>query len=325
MKGRIRELEIGDMIEDAVYGIRDIRSVSGRRYCTLYDKTGSADALLPRGSDAAGLGETVRVSGLVLKGKDMSIEISVSEIAHASRYDPAEIFDGLSDDAKRHCLKVIAGAKAVVGKEDRQGSQILSGYLTREELEYLSVTPATLCRHGRYNGGALMSIAALAVLCRDIAIEHNRMDAGVYRVEPLCVPIMLTASLISCIGLRDYMEAPERARTVKGIERGYMSLCQTRLEELIRAGRLEVSEAYVSRLLNLLSCSVVKRTGLKATSREGTVMRHAYRLLAELDMIDSSITQDGAAEGCRPDRPYQFSSAGRYIVEMPEIMEREDW
>lgn len=304
----IRDMIIGDFVEKRVVGIRDIQTRENKTKCVVYDRSGQMAASIKRGSGE--IPSVACISGYVIKGNGLEPLLNITEYQKAERYDPAEIYQGLSKEAEKYCLDTIGKAAHWAASQDASAAKILKRYLTKEELRFLAAVPATASYHGRYGGGALQSIALLVSLSRDIAVEHDRFDNGIYHMEPLCKSILITAALLTGCGLKGYL-MPDGRRLVEGVERGYMSMCQSRIEEL--GG--DVPREYVSRLINILTCCVSSRTGIRATSREGIVLRYAYRMMSEMDRVDHYLSKNPLEEG----KLHAYcGEIGRFIVEMDE-------
>ena len=169
--------------------------------------------------------------------------------------------------------------------------QLLSITLTEENLDKLASMPATLNYYGVYKGGALAGAALISRMVLDSGIDYVKYFNGLHQ-RNIDWSLLLTASLLNTFGVLHYLtpEAPFR-KTQTGVDRGYSSILQSVLEKIVNVNDIPLKEEELSRLINVIICSVASRTGVKATTKEGILLRHTLALYAELDMLDYGVSE----------------------------------
>lgn len=306
---RIKEITIGQKLEEQCFVLKSIRPQNGFYQLVLADKTSEVDAMaredLISTEIKSFLKGVVKVTAIAKPGNENLPLLQVKAIAKAEpkEYESSELFDGLSEEKIAEYKKIIRQLQVYVHHEGFK--KLLSLTLTDEVLDRLATMPATLNYHGTYKGGALASAALISLMVKDAGVEYVEHFNGLHQ-RNIDWALLLTASLLNTYGVLNYItpEAPFR-KTQIGVDRGYSSVLQSMLERMIIKHDLPITEEELSKLLNIITCSVSFKTGIKATTKEGILLRHSLALYAELDMLDLGISE---FEPESEDETYFFNS-----------------
>ena len=293
----------GVIIGDRLNGIYCLKSLSPRAgkdgsYSAVFsDKSGELSASISAERFSKGLSELVggpvHIDAVVIDGEDMKPELVIKTITPAQKdeYKPSDIFEGLSNEK-------IADYVAAIHKNEKwiktdSYRQLCEAALSDITLERLSKMPATLSRHGRYQGGALAAAATVSSMAIHVGTQYITMNNGLYP-SPIDWSLVITSSLLHSYGVLEYItpEPPYR-KTVAGLNRGYMST----LQHSIEAVSCNVSDVDMSRLINTLACSVVSKTAVRSTSKEGMLLRHVLALYSDMDLLDGGVAGHEAEDG----------------------------
>jgi len=292
----IKDLIIGTKVRDNCFVLKRMSLVQEDQYMVLLsDKSGEVNGLLPKDlvtdEIKSCVSAAVKVTGVVTPGQERKPLLNIKEICRAvsEEYKPSDLFDGLSDEKVTEYISLINEAKGYVTHEGYRA--LLNLALTEETLSRLSVMPATLGYYGKYRGGALAAPAVISVMCKDVGCEYvvhyNALHQGNVNWS-----LLLTASLLITYGVLNFITPVEPfTRTQVGVDRGYCSILQSMIEKLVYQNDLSITEEELSRLLNVICCSVASKTGIIATSKEGIILRKVLALYAELDMLDMGCSE----------------------------------
>ena len=265
----------------------------------LSDRTGEIAAILPderyNGTMQDLVGGAVLVNGIVLNGRNMSPYVKIKSIAKAEKgsYQPSEIFDGLDEAHIDGYINVIKTSVSKIFDEELRG--FVEACFSEEVLRELASKPASLAYHARYRGGALACAATVVKMATQAGVQYQKWNCGLYG-STLDWGMLVAAALLSSYGvLTYYTESPWRKST-SGLQRGYMSMLQSSLTKIMMQGN-KLSDDKFDKLLNILASSVPMKSGVKATSPEGMILRHVLMLYEELDMFDASVAEHEPEEG----------------------------
>lgn len=259
------------------------------------------------------IGGAVKLTAVVKPGENRKSMLSVKTICAAdkSEYRSSDLFDGLSKEKIEEYKNLISNLKRHIKHPGYRC--LVDAALSDPTLEKLSQMPATLGYYGRYRGGALAGSAVVAEMVKQTGCtyvtQYNALHAG-----NIDWSLLLTAALLNTLGVINYItpEAPF-TKTAVGIERGYISVLQSIIEKTIYSNDIEISDLDVSRLLNTIGCSVSKRTAVRATSKEGIILRHTLAMYAELDMFDFGLSELQPTEDENGSGYLYNASLNRYV------------
>lgn len=296
----LSKVVIGDKVTDKIYVLKSCkRAANGTYDVILKDKTGELNCELAgeRFSNDLEVGGAVKVTFIVTNGLNTKPQGIIKQIAMASsdEYVPSDLFDGLSDEKIAEYTASIK--QSIQNIPDENIRAMCNTILSDEVIGRLSCLPASLSKHCRYRGGALAATAVVTKMVMQSGLQYFKGDNGLY--EPcLDWSTLIAASLLSYVGTLDYytLEMPF-TKTAIGVERGYQSVLQRRIELSIMQNGVEISDTVLARILNILGSSVPQKSGIKATSSEGIILRKCLELYEELDMIDADIAEHKAQEG----------------------------
>ncbi len=288
-------LTIGDSIREKVFALKSIEHQGEVMAGYLTDKTGeipfqiSAERFNPSMKEM--IGGAVKVSGVVLNGKNMApyIKVKALEKAAEGEYKPSDLFTGL-DEAHVTAYKKIIQA-TITKIPDPEIQKYVKATLSADVLDTLARFPATCGYHGRYQGGALASTALVSKIAVQAGVQYQKWGNGLYS-SPLDWSVLLAATLLHMAAVPEYIVSgePPFKKSRKGIERGYISCLQSVLEEA------PLDDEKLSRILNCLGAAVPMKTAVKATSAEGVLLRHCLLMYEELDMLDAGRAEDDSEE-----------------------------
>lgn len=316
----INELMIGSKVNVILALVSIKECADNTLFCELKDKTGTISGSIRDNtvfeSLRAQVGAAVKITGIVKPGDNRKPMLSIKTICAAdkSEYRSSDLFDGLSKEKIEEYKALISNLKRHIKHPGYRC--LVDAALDDTTLEKLSQLPATLGYYGRYRGGALAGSAVVAEMVKQTGCtyvtHYNGLHAG-----NIDWSLLLTAALLNTLGVINYItpEAPF-SKTPVGIERGYISVLQSMIEKTVLINNIEISDLDVSRLLNTIGCSVSKRTAVRATSKEGILLRHVLAMYAELDMFDYGLNEIQPEEGS----DYVYSNQlNRYINRGGEI------
>ena len=307
---------IGDNITEGVYCLKSVQKGNDKYLVVLKDKSGELNCELAperyeKGIDSL-VGGPVLASFVVVNGLNttpLGIIKSLKKAEDGS-YNPSDVLDGLNDEVIARYKSTIKDCMKNI--TDKGLSKLVASVLDEQTLSQLASMPATLAYHGRYRGGALATTATVTKMVIQSGFQYIKAKNGLYEPK-LDWNILITASLLANVGVIDYLSnEPPFLMTPVGLERGYMSVLQHRIEKVADTIP-EISEFTLARILNILACSIPMKSGVKATSQEGVVLRHCQLLYEELDMLDYEMANHEAEDG----EGYFYNSKLRRNIYLP--------
>ena len=302
MKKTTKEMVIGDAIKGNVYLLKTAsKQADGSYNIELSDRSGTISGKIPaerwNNSYNSLIGGAVSVHAVVHVGAENTPLVKVKSLGKPdpASYRTADLFDGLSDTQIKAYKTAIARLWEKIPSNEIK--QLVKAVLTKDTINAMSVRPASLDGHGRYMGGALAATAAVTNIAVTEMAAYARTENGIYHL-PVEWSVLMGAGLLHMAAIPEYytQDHPFR-KTEIGVQRGYLSLLQTRIESAVRVHRLSISEGQLNRLLNTLASGRIIRSGVSPTSPEGHILRSAlifYRTLDEMSSaLDSYNFKDG--------------------------------
>lgn len=297
----VKDIVIGEKIEHVYFVLKSLHLKNGVYMVTLSDKTGEAEGMiredLVTDEIKTSVGGAVKITAIAKPGNELRPLLQIKEISKANPgdYKSSELFDGLSEEKISEYKEIIRMCQSYVHHEGLK--QLLAVTLTEENLNKLASMPATLNYYGLYKGGALAGAALISRMVLDSGIDYVKYFNGLHQ-RNIDWSLLLTASLLNTYGVLQYLtpEAPF-IKTQIGVDRGYPSILQSMLERTVITHNIPLKDEELSRLINIITCSVASRTGVKATTKEGILLRHTLALYAELDMLDYGVSEYEQEEG----------------------------
>ncbi len=297
----LEKVVIGDKVTEKIYVFKSIKKASGEYDVIIKDKTGELNCKLAAErfdeSLLKSLGGAVKVTFVVKYGLNTQPLGVIKSIAPApaEEYNAADLFDGLQDE--KIASYIMSIQQSMNNIADAQIKNLVSKILTDDVLDALASLPASLSHHGKYRGGALAATAVVTKMCIQAGFQYIKGDNGIYKPS-LDWNTLIAASLLHCVGVIDYYTPViPFAKTSIGVERGYQSTAQHFIERIIIKDGIEIDEMQLARIFNIIGSSVPMKSGIKATSSEGIILRQCLMLYEELDIIDASIASHEIAEG----------------------------
>lgn len=310
----ISKIVIGDKVNDGIYCLKSVNKASDNYNVVLKDKTGELLCELANERFNDNLyqlvGGAVKTTLIVKNGINTTPlgVIKSIEQAEVGSYKPSELFDGLSDEKIAQYKKIISEATGIIKRKDLKA--LVAKILDEQMLSQLAKMPATLAYHGIYGGGALAATACITKMVMQAALQYVKLENGLYHAN-LDWDTLLTASLLMYCGVPDYYTDTQPFRkTPIGIERGYISVLQRKVE----LSNESVDELTLARIINILSASAPFKSGVKATSSEGIILRSCSLMYEELDQIDSGMANHEPEEG----ETYFYDKRLRRNIILPE-------
>ena len=296
----ISDITVGQRFIDSIYVLSSLFKESEQVRISLKDKSGELECYMPLSrydSSYEGMvGGAVKVNGIVEIGKNQQMlgKIRSLAIADEGSFNVQDLFDGLSEEKK---AEYIAGIRKYIDTIPEPSCKLLcSTILSDEVLEKMACYPASLAYHGRYRGGALTATYVVTKMVCQSASIYFRTNHGMYDTK-INWSVLITASLLMYAANIDaFIDNPWRKSQVS-IDRGYMSLLQSRIERAVMENDIPISEERLARILNVLGSSVALKTAVKATCIEGIVLRHSLMMYEEMDMFDAEVSKHEAGEG----------------------------
>lgn len=305
MPMKVKEMVIRDKLSDIVLCLKHL-SQNTFQYedmivhtAVLSDKTGEIHAFLSDERYEASMqdyvGGAVCVNGVVLNGKNMEPLVKIKSLALASpdSFSPSEIFDGLDEAHVKGYIEVIK--KGISQITDDELRNFVDACFTDEVFQELASKPASLRYHGTYRGGALACAASVVKMACQAGLQYKKWSCGLYK-PTFDWSMLLAASCLCTYGVLGYYTEQPCRKTPSGVQRGYMSVLQSSLQSVVMSGH-QLSNDKFDRLVNILASSVPMKSGVKATSSEGMVLRHVLMLYEELDMFDASVAGHEPEDG----------------------------
>ena len=299
---KISSMVIGDAVKGDAYLLKSLTHQPDGSYSVLLsDKTGDLSGVIPaerwENTYKALVGGAVSVHAVIHVGTDNAPLVKVKSLGRAGEgtYKPSDLFDGLSEEQ----IKAYKGSISKLWEKipSAEIKDLVRVTLTKETLKAMSLLPASLDKHGRYMGGALAATAGVASIATSSMVSYVKAENGLYHL-PIEWSILVGAALLHMAAIPEYytLEQPFR-KTEIGVQRGYLSLLQSKLESVVREKNLSISEGQMSKLLNTLESGRIKRSGVSPTSPEGHVLRSAIFFYSNLDRMSSALDGYDFREG----------------------------
>jgi len=300
---RIGELIIGEKV-GLIAILKSMSECQNGTYaCVLSDKTGTIDATVGAGIDVSSVRNqvngAVKVSAIVKPGQNRkpTLNIKTISIADKSEYKSSDLFDGLSEEKIAEYTSLIKSLQRHIKHPGY--AKLVACALNDITLQKLSQMPASLGFYGTYKGGALAGAALIAEMVKQVGCTYVTHYNGMHQGN-IDWSLLLTAALLNTFGVIKYItpESPFQ-KTPIGMERGYLSVLQSMIEQVIYQNQIELDELAIAKLCNVIGCAMSKRTAVRATSKEGILLRHTVSMYGELDMFDygsSELTEEEYGE-----------------------------
>lgn len=303
----VEKLVIGEKIEGKVVILKSLKNQS----CEITDKSGVVvnGHIIPP-TDEGLVGKAVTITAVVKPGQNRQPFLNIKKIALAekSEYKPSELFDGLSKEVIDNYKKTITSAITAI--KNPQLKALVEKCLTEENLQMMQIRPATLSKHGVYSGGALAATAIVTMFTRDIGVRYVTNANGLVE-QKVDWSLLLSGALLHCLGSIEYYTDEEPfEKTEKGVYLGYHSCLQTML--LKASEDIEIADETLYKLFNIIQSACGK--GVRATSKEGIILRHCINMYSEMDAFDYGVAEKNVPyeEG---ERSYYYDqSMNRFII-----------
>lgn len=324
---KVKEMVIKDKLTDQVLCLKALSQKTFQyedmtvHSAVLSDKTGEIRAYLSDERYGAEMqdyvGGAVCVNGVVLNGKNMEplLKIKSLALAEAASFSPSEIFDGLDEAHVNGYIRVIKEAISQITDDELKG--FVDACFTDDVFRELASKPASLRYHGTYRGGALACAGSVVKMACQAGLQYKKWSCGLYK-PTFDWSMLLAASCLCTYGVLGYYTGQPCRKTPSGVQRGYMSVLQSSLQKVVMSGN-SLSYEKFDKLLNILASSVPMKSGVKATSSEGMVLRHVLMLYEELDMFDASVAGHEPEDG----ETYFFDHKARRTIpiDVPDTSE----
>lgn len=292
----IERIAIGDSVKDGVYRLKAVRKdPSGGYSFTVSDKTGEMRGLISPERWVESYKDlvdgAVAINAVVYVGNDGEplLKLRSMALAPGGTYRPSDLFDGLSEEKIKSYTDEIK--KAINTIPNPSLKALATAVLSKKTLSSLAGQPATLAYYGRYMGGALAATAAVTKIAMQMGAAYNRQENGLYHL-PLDWSVLITASVVHMAAIPEfYTETAPFRMTEEGVQRGYMSLLQDKIEKTIQTYKVRLSTSELSKLLNVLVSAVPKKTGICSTSPEGKMLRAAINFYSEMDQLSRTLSE----------------------------------
>lgn len=312
----IKDLVIGQRVEGLFCILNSLKESDGAYFATFKDRDSSIPGRiiseLLDDTIKSIVGSAVKISAVVIPGKETAPMLNVKSIAKANpgEFNPLDLTEGLSEEKVREYKEII---RICIKQIQHPGyKELVERLLSEDNLNRLATIPASLAYYGKYRGGALAGAALISIMCRDTGVEYVRHFNAIHQ-RNIDWSLLLTGSLLNTIGTLIYItpEAPY-TKTVVGMDKGYVGVTQSIIEKTIYQNQIPITEEECARLINVITCAVATKTDIRNSAKEGIILRHCLALYAELDMLDYAF-----AEHEKSDENEQFFYAPnlkRYIA-----------
>lgn len=290
----ITTLAIGDSVKGDVFLLKSLNRQSDGSYSLiLSDKTGEMPGVVPaerwEPSYKALVGGAVSVHAVIHVGTDNQPLVKVKSLGKAleGTFKPSDLFDGLTEEQiKTYKQGIIRLWEKIPSPEVKELVRVT---LTKNTLKELGVLPASLDKHGRYMGGALAATCSVTNIAVTSMVAYSKTENGLYHL-PIEWSTLIGAGLLHMVAIPEYYTSDQPFRkTETGVQRGYLSLLQSRLEKSVRDNNLAISDQLFNRLLNTLESSRLTRSGVSPTSPEGHILRWALWFYSNLDQMSAAL------------------------------------
>ena len=301
----------GDKIEKQDFLVKTVKPPQNNEVeMVLGDKTGDIRAYMHQElAEKMQLQEkaVITVTGVV-RIQNTIKELRIVHAESCKNVIPAVLYQGISPetaqehkDAIRRTIKKIThpGYKALV-----------EACLSEQNLNTLASLPATFNRHGKYRGGALVATRVVTRMTESAMASYVNSPNGITTTPPNW-SLLITAGLLHTFGRIEYCSSENPfERSLNGLEMNYYSMLQHSLEKIVFSQGVPILEQDFARLLNVLDVTVSDRTGTKATTKDGAILRAVYRLYSECEAMDWA---DANAEVEEEKEFYYSKELNRYL------------
>lgn len=284
-------------------------------FIKVSDSSGYCKAVVSRtDAEKGGLfelaeGTVINVNAsFLLEGIEMILKIY--EFSICTDYIPAEIFPSISAEIVESCK---AGIRNLQEKISHPGFHaLIEACLTDAVLDRMAELPATLNSYGKYNGGSLVATNAISHMVLTSMSAYSKRGNALTTVPPSW-NVLTTAALLFLYGNVEFFTptAPYK-RSKLGVAMGYTSLLQKMIVDKVHEKNIPLSDDDLASLLNILKVTTEEKTSVRATSKDGSILRHMVSLYKDCDTFDWDIAtheRDGENES------YYYSPALKsYVV-----------
>lgn len=317
----IKDFIFGEKISNEIFSIKEMYGQKGDYYrLLLSDNSGTILTQIPIAianqtemKDMT-IGTVIQTSGVIInEGIERLLSLN-SGMNICTEYIPREVFGSISNEVIQKCMEDI---KLLITKMDHPGYHILAeSCLTDEVLKRMSNLPATSSSYGRYNGACLVATNAVSHMVLTSMASYAKRGNHISTTHPAW-NALTCASLLFLYGNLEYFAPnPPYKRTTIGIKMGYVALLQKMLDNVIQNNNIVLSDMDYANLISILKIALEPKTSLKATSKDGVILRHIIALYSDCDCFDWDIANHYAEE----DEMHYYSQTVRgYIVHGTEI------
>lgn len=313
------ELVLGSTFEDQPFVLQSIgQGNEERTYFTLSDRTGSASSvistqLLEEYHLREKVGKVFSINAAVLVEMKLPL-IVIRSLRECSKYQPAELFTGLSQERIELYQKTIRDLMQKVKNENYRA--LLETCLCEDNLERLATLPASLNGHGTYVGGCLAATAVVTDMALYDGVRYAKLSNQLYTTAPNW-DLLITAGLLHTYGrFLFYDENDPFKKSVMGVRMNYFPILQSSLERCILEKELTLTPEEFGNLINVLQVAVSGKTSTRAVTKDGTILRCVIALYQECDIMDSSVANHIPAEG---EQFFYDRKSRRYLINENEM------
>jgi len=322
----IKDLVFGEDLKNEIFSLKQKKGDCGENYrMVLSDRTGDVLAQTPIASaKKAGLydmpeGTVIEVSGVLLnEGMDKML-ILREDISVCTEYFPREVIGGISSEVAEKCKAEIRELFPMIKHPGYRA--LVEACLTDDTLERMERMPATVNAYGRYNGACLVATNAVSHMVLTSMTAYTKRGNNISTTKPSWYALT-TASLLFLYGNLEYFSPmPPYRRTTQGVMMGYVALLQKMIDGVIRENNIMLSEIDYATLISILKVALEEKTGLRAASKDGAILRHVITLYRDCDCFDWDIANHDAEESEEVEDGYYYSrSMKAYVVPSSEPM-----
>lgn len=312
----IKDLVLGEACEKEPFSFTEVlEQKSDMVFLKIADNSGRCKAMLPYNlamqADLFHLvgGTVINISGVyIMDGIERVFKIH--DISICTDFLPAELFSGISAEIITSCKE---GIRSLQEKISHPGYHALvEACLTDAVLDRMAELPATLNSYGKYNGGALVATNAVSHMVLTSMSAYSRRGNAFSTVPPSWNALTTASLLFLYANVEFFTPAPPYKRSKLGVAMGYTSLLQKMIVDKVHEKNILLSDDDLASLLNILKVTTEDKTSVRATSKDGSILRHMVSLYKDCDTFDWDIAtheRDGENES------YYYSPALKsYVV-----------
>lgn len=320
----VNGLMFGEEVLEELFSLKERKGEHGENYrVILSDRTGDVLAQTPIAfAKKAGLydmpeGTVIEVSGVLLNdGMDRMLVLR-ENISICTEYFPREVIGGISPEVAAQCKKEIRELFALIKHPGYRA--LVEACLTDDVLETMERMPATLKAYGRYNGACLVATNAVSHMVLTSMTAYTKRGNRISTTKPSWYALT-TASLLFLYGNLEFLTPlPPYKRTTQGVMMGYVALLQKMIDGVIRDNDIMLSETDYATLISILKVALEEKTGLRAVSKDGSILRHIITLYRDCDCFDWDIANHEVEESEENEEGYYYSHDMKaYVVPSSE-------